>query len=598
MSNQTIDDFIQMAEQREADAHGSNKQCFFIDNYALLNYTFTTEELDKIMQISEELEKKGVNVVKTLDYKVIDHVRQAKDGNYVRGYVLQERAIGKPLFDETNYKKDSGQFQIDYFKQIDSIAQEGQQFFDNFVRGWIEIQKAGIMIDPSKPSNFIYNPGHDLTLIDLGIAKSQMDMSDLTHEQLAVILNSKTFNRCYPEIRQAVSKRFDIIIGKYKAALKEQGIVLDDYSIEDERNKLLKENENQTEIIGETPEQELKRLEQSVAEHIKEEEKKREEARRLREEREEKARIEREKKEAENRRLEEEEERQNGGKRKDSKMYAILYGMLEQGLMPQEQAEIFKRVFQTKRNIYADLNPQLFKKLGTTVDLQSVIPNLKDCNIKIDMRSMQLTGNGDSINQNYEQIKIVVEDYFKQYFESISQNVEPKMLEYSKLSEMHKNGQLTEEQFIDFRLLEAELNEFSNANQLFSVLGINEQIMENPDRVSSFLQGINKLTDEEKAEIESKRRENDRDYLSAVFEDTGVTDPEELRRLYYSQDEIRVDEDDLEAVLSNFTSADNISPSQIGVATAKKGTGISDINQVTQVMRKSLEQDKGNELNK
>ena len=122
--------------------------------------------------------------------------------------------------------------------------------------------------------------------------------------------------------------------------------------------------------------------------------------------------------------------------------------------------------------------------------------------------------------------------------------------------------------------------------------------MENSDRVSSFLQGINKLTDEEKAEIESKRRENDRDYLSAVFEDTGVTDPEELRRLYYSQDEIRVDEDDLEAVLSNFTSADNISPSQIGVATAKKGTGISDINQVTQVMRKSLEQDKGNELNK
>lgn len=296
--------------------------------------------------------------------------------------------------------------------------------------------------------------------------------------------------------------------------------------------------------------------------------------------------------------MEEEEERQNGGKRKDSKMYAVLYGMLEQGLMPQEQAEIFKRVFQTKRNIYADLNPQLFKKLGTTVDLQSVIPNLKDSNIKIDMRSMQLTGNGDSINQNYEQIKIVVEDYFKQYFESISQNVEPKMLEYSKLSEMHKNGQLTEEQFIDFRLLEAELNEFSNANQLFSVLGINEQIMENSDRVSSFLQGINKLTAEEKAEIESKRRENDRDYLSAVFEDTGVTDPEELRRLYYSQDEIRVDEDDLEAVLSNFTSADNISPSQIGVATAKKGTGISDINQVTQVMRKSLEQDKGNELNK
>lgn len=599
MGEINIDDFIQIAEQREADAHGSNKKCYFIDDYALLSQSFTTEEIDKIMQISEELGKKGVNIVKTLDYKVTEQIGQTKTGNpIVKGYVLQQKAIGNALVDENNWKRDDGSYQIDYFKQIDSISQEGQKFFNNFVKGWIEAQKAGLMIDPSKPSNFIYSPGQDLTFIDLNLSNGATDMRYLAREQLVVLLNSKTFNHCYPEIRQAVSKRLDIILEKYKIALKEQGIIIDDNSINMELSSMLKKDDIQTEIIDETPEQEMERLEQSVAEHIKEEEKAREEAKRLKAEREEKARIEREKREAEKKRLEEEEEKQNGGKRNESKMYATLYGLLKKGILPENQADLFNQVFKTKRNIYADLNPQLFKKQSTTVDLDSAIPNVENSNITIDMRSMELKDDGNVPSQTYEQIRVAVEDYFKQYFEGISQNAETKMTEYSKMREMYESGQLTEEQHIDFRLLEAELNEFSNARQLFSVLGLDEQVLENADRVSSFLQDKNKITEEEKAEIESKKRESDRDYLGAVFEDTGITDPEELRRLYYEQDEIRVSEEDLEAVLATFSDADTMSPTQIGKATARKGTGIADINQTTQEMRKTIEKDldKGNEL--
>ena len=86
----------------------------------------------------------------------------------------------------------------------------------------------------------------------------------------------------------------------------------------------------------------------------------------------------------------------------------------------------------------------------------------------------------------------------------------------------------------------------------------------------------------------------------AVFEGAGITDPEELRKLYYSQDEVKVTEEDLEAILANFTDSDNISPSQIGEATARKGRGITDINKTTQEMRKSLGKnlDKANELSK
>ena len=602
MSEQSIDDIIKIAEQQESNAHGSNKQCFLIDTYALLRQKFTTEEISRIMQIGKELENKGAKVARTLDYKILSQNTQGwnTDKNVLvsEGYVLQQRAIGKPLLDRTNWNEEGKKYQLDYLRQIDSISQEGQEFFSNFVRGWIEIQKAGIRIDPSKTGNFIYEQGKDITFIDLGLSSQNTDIPTTIYEQLAVILNLNAYNKCYPEVQQAVDKRLSVIIDKYRNAIMEQGIDIDVLNQVLEAKSIPQRIPEESESGKETLEDEIVRLENTIYEHVKSEEIAREEARKIQAEREEKARIEREKKEAEEKRLEEAEEKQNGGKRKDSRIYAILYGLLEQGKIPENQANILKQVFQTKRNIYADLTPQLFRKQGTTVDLDSAIPNIENSNITIDMRSMSLKDDGNIPSQTYEQIKVAVEDYFKQYFEDISQNAETKMNEYSKMREMYESGQLTEEQQIDFRLLDAELNEFSNARQLFPVLGLDEKVLENADRVSSFLQDKSKITEEEKAEIESKKRESDRDYLGAVFEDTGITDPEELRRLYYEQDEIRVAEEDLEAVLATFSDTDTMNPTQIGKATARKGTGIADINQTTREMRKTLEKDldKGNEL--
>lgn len=600
MGKKVIDDIIQMAEKQKTNAHGSNKQCFLIDDYALLRQKFTTEEIDKTMQICEQLESKGVKVARTLDYKILSQNVQGwnADKNVLvsEGYVLQQRAIGKPLLDRTNWNEEGKKYQLDYLRQIDSISQEGQEFFSNFVRGWIEIQKAGIRIDPSKTGNFIYEQGKNITFIDLGLSSEKTDIPTTIYEQLAVILNLNAYNKCYPEIQQAVDKRLSVIIDKYRNAIIEQGIDMDVLDQVLEAKSIPQRIPEESESEKETPEDEIVRLENTIAEHVKFEEIAREEARKLQAERAEKARIEREIKEAEVKRLEEAEERQNGGKRNDSKMYAILYGLLKKGIIPENQANVLRQVFQTKRNIYADLNPQLFRKQGTTVELNSAIPNIENSNITVDMRSMELKDDDNIPNQTYEQIKIAVDDYFKQYFVGISQNAETKMLEYSKMKEMHKNGQLTEEQYADFRLLEAELNEFSNAKQLFSILGIDEQVMESSDKVSSFLEGINRTTDEENKEFENKRRESDRDYLEAVFEDTGITDPNELRRLYYGQNEIRVAEEDLEAVLASFS--DNMSPTQIGKATARKGTGITEINQTTQEIRESFEPDKNidNEL--
>lgn len=568
MNEQLIDYVIGMAEEQESNAHGSNKKCFLIDDYALLKQRFTIDEIESMIQITEELEKKGVNVARTLGFKVIGQSIQNwnTDRNVLvsEGYVLQQRAKGTPLLDRTNWNDENKRYQIDYLKQIDLISKEGQDFFDQFVKGWLEIQESGIRIDPSKPGNFIYEQGKGITFIDLGLSDQKPDISTTVYEQLAVILNLNAYNKCYPEIQQAVQERLSIIVEKYKNAIVEQGIDINVFNqvIETKIPETISEH---SEPIEETPEDEISRLEEAINEHIKEEESRKAEIGRLQAEREEKQRIEREKREAEIKRLDEEEEQKNGEKRHDSKMYALLNALMKKGVIPENEASMYEQVFQTKINIYSDLNPQLFKKQYMTASLDGVIAGPENSDIRIDMRKMELRSDSEISDQTYDQIKTSVEEYFKQYFEDIAKNIDTKLLEYSEMREMHKEGLLSEEEYINFKLLEAELYEFSNGKELFSTLGIeNEQVFEASDRVSGYLQEKNKISEEEKAEIENRRRQTDREFLYEAFKGTGITDPAKLRELYYGQENLRISKEDLEAVLSIFSDTDNTSHSKVG----------------------------------
>ena len=154
----------------------------------------------------------------------MDYWNDQKNVLVSKGYVLQERAKGTPLLDMTNWNDENKRYQIDYIKQIDSISKEGQDFFNQFVKGWLEIQEAGIQIDPSKPGNFIYEQGKGITFIDLGLSSEKTDISTSVYEQLAVILNLNTYYKCYPEIQQAARERLNVIAEKYKNAIIEQGI--------------------------------------------------------------------------------------------------------------------------------------------------------------------------------------------------------------------------------------------------------------------------------------------------------------------------------------------------------------------------------------
>jgi len=113
------------------------------------------------------------------------------------------------------------------------------------------------------------------------------------------------------------------------------------------------------------------------------------------------------------------------------------------------------------------------------------------------------------------------------------------------------------------------------------------------NKAQVFLQDLEqKREEQERPARENRKREIDREFLYECFKETGITDPEELRKMYQDSKGLDVSEEDLEIVLASFTDDGNISPSQIGSSTSKAGIGLTDINQSVQGIRESVSQDK------
>ena len=219
---------------------------------------------------------------------------------------------------------------------------------------------------------------------------------------------------------------------------------------------------------------------------------------------------------------------------------------------------------------------------------------------KIQFRGVN--GFSEISNEDKQRIIPMIQDdiinYYTNFFNEEQVILNDTLRRYSELEKMPRGE--NEEIDIERADLYSKLILLSQGKAFFEAIGIStEQTEMVCDKAQDFLTTLeNEREEAEKPERDAWKSKIDREFLDAVFRDTGITDPTELRKLYERQDNIRVSEEDLEAVLASFSDSENISPSQIGEATVRNGTGISDINQTTQVMRKSLEQDKdkGNEL--
>lgn len=180
--------------------------------------------------------------------------------------------------------------------------------------------------------------------------------------------------------------------------------------------------------------------------------------------------------------------------------------------------------------------------------------------------------------------------YYTKYFAHEQSILDETLSRYSELVEM-PSGQNVDIERAD---LSSKLVLLAKGKDFFRTIGIPEDSLESVcNRVQNFLQDIEQKREEEQhPEMEARRKFTDRDYLHAIFMDTGITDPVELRRLYEEQNEVSVDEDDLESVLAMFSDNVGITPSQIKEASRNVGIGIKDINETTRGIRDDLTQDK------
>lgn len=224
MSEIDIDKIIEISKNLEASESGGNKKCFFVEDYALLQGDFSEEEIKKVIKIQDELKNRGVNLAKTIDYRITED----SDKKYKKGYSLQEKAKGELLYDTNirrNLRKDKQNTLNGYFNRLKSLNSEKQEFFDKFVQDWMEILKSGLKVDPSKPSNFFYEEGKNINFIDLDINDGKMrDAEYITMECTTVLAGNGIYFDIDGNERELAKSELSGIFQKLANALVKQGL--------------------------------------------------------------------------------------------------------------------------------------------------------------------------------------------------------------------------------------------------------------------------------------------------------------------------------------------------------------------------------------
>ena len=217
-----IGELIKKVQGMESNTKGSNKECFFIDGYALLKAKGINEQkLQQKMKIEKQLREKGVNIVPTLEYQT--EGIEDRDG-YKEGYILQPIAEGQPLHKYTILEKlnntELKMVETEYVSTLKALQTERQEFYDKFVSDWIEIAKAGLKVEP-KTNNFYYERGKQINFIDLNVDerfKENIELETICGEMAVVIADgSKYYNSCFrknPQIMETTNEALSTIFKK------------------------------------------------------------------------------------------------------------------------------------------------------------------------------------------------------------------------------------------------------------------------------------------------------------------------------------------------------------------------------------------------
>lgn len=227
--SQKIDELIELAEKSSESAKGGNKKCFLDGDYALLYGNINEQDMQTLIQLTEDLKSRGVNVARTFDYRITDGTK---------GYSLQERASGDALHNRVRWNVPEEEIPMQkqiYTDRLRALTGENQAFYDKFVQDWLEIQKAGIRIDPSKMDNFYYEQGKGITFIDLDAGVGKVDEKGVPLEtvcvEIATILAGSnkyfSFGRD-EEVAKTANKELSNIFKKFAKSMDRAGLPIKD----------------------------------------------------------------------------------------------------------------------------------------------------------------------------------------------------------------------------------------------------------------------------------------------------------------------------------------------------------------------------------
>lgn len=183
----SIDAYVSLISTAQQNGQGANKTCYLMGDYALLWSSFKEDEMNQLIAKTNQLSSQGVAVIPTIDYKITQ--RNPTPGWYHKGYIRQKRAPGETLYDLPNKMSQEA-----YAKRLTELSQKPPEFYDKFAQDWVKIVDAGLLIDPSKSSNFFYTPDK-ISFIDLNITQTKPEKETCFMEACCVLFNGMGYNR-------------------------------------------------------------------------------------------------------------------------------------------------------------------------------------------------------------------------------------------------------------------------------------------------------------------------------------------------------------------------------------------------------------------
>jgi len=270
----------------------------------------------------------------------------------------------------------------------------------------------------------------------------------------------------------------------------------------------------------------------------------------------------------------------------------------QMGFMP-EVIETMVEAISRRYNLLTDITG---KRINTSDFLQTKfsLPASTVVSNKYEIQSRTPEGIVDISEEQKEKLSSLLlsdlTEYYSNFFHEEQAILDETLNRYSTLIEFPAG----ENADLDLARtdLSTKLMLLAKGKEFFRTIGISEDSLEEVcDRIEYFLQDLEQQREEkERPEREERRKLIDREYLEVIFQEIGITDPAELRRIYESQDKLIVDEDDLEAVLATFS--DNsapVTPFLIETAAEKTEIGLNDIKKSTQKIRTDLTPEKIND---